>query len=305
MADIETLEEFYRYKFNWLPDDLKRDIGHFNVFNMEDTIAINNSPVRYTRRDFYKVMLTRGENVFHYADKSLDVSGPTLLFFNPNIPYKFERITPEPSGYFCIFKEAFFNDNIRGHIKDLPMFSLAGRAAYPLTQKQDKQIADIFEKAIAEMASDYVYKYDLVRSYLMEIIHTALKMQPSEKLYQYADANTRITAVFSDLLERQFPIESVNQQFKMRSAKDFAEQLCVHVNHLNRAIRLTTGKTTTTLIFERLTAEAKALLKYTSWNIAEISYCLGFEEPAHFNHFFKKHTEATPSSFRNFAAVSK
>jgi AraC-like DNA-binding protein len=132
----------------------------------------------------------------------------------------------------------------------------------------------------------------------MEIVHNALKMQPSEKLYQNIDANTRLTAVFSELLERQFPIESPSQQFALRSAKDFAEQLNVHVNHLNRAIKLSTGKTTTGQISERLAREAKALLKHTNWNIAEISYSLGFEEPAHFNHFFKRHTSMTPSAFR-------
>jgi AraC family transcriptional activator of pobA len=75
--------------------------------------------------------------------------------------------------------------------------------------------------------------------------------------------------------------------------------LSVHVNHLNRAIRITTGKTTTEHIFDRLISEAKALLKHTNWNISEIGYCLGFEEPAHFNHFFKKQTSLTPSAFRN------
>jgi AraC-like DNA-binding protein len=112
-------------------------------------------------------------------------------------------------------------------------------------------------------------------------------MQPSEKLYQNIDANTRLTAVFSELLERQFPIESPSQQFALRSAKDFAEQLNVHVNHLNRAIKLSTGKTTTGQISERLAREAKALLKHTHWNIAEISYSLGFEEPAHLTIFSK------------------
>jgi len=101
------------------------------------------------------------------------------------------------------------------------------------------------------------------------------------------------------LLERQFPIESPTQRFTLRSARDFAEQLSVHVNHLNRAIRLTTGKTTTDHIFDRLISEAKTLLKHTNWNISEIGYSLGFEEPAHFNHFFKKQTSMTPSSFRN------
>ena len=245
-------------------------------------------------------MLIRGHNVFHYADKSLEVSGSTLMFFNPTVPYKFERLS-YTSGYFCIFKDAFFSDHIRGQIKDLPVFVPGAKAAYILTDEQDQLIDGIFNKIKTEIAGDYPFKYDLIRSYLMEMIHQAMKMQPSETLYKHADANARITAVFNDLLERQFPIDSTSQQFRMRSAKDFAEQLCVHVNHLNRAIRLTTGKTTTTLISERLTSEAKALLAYTDWNIAEISYCLGFEEPAHFNHFFKKQTNATPSSFRNIA----
>ncbi len=31
----ETLEEFYKKKFNYLPQNLKQDIGHFNVFKIK------------------------------------------------------------------------------------------------------------------------------------------------------------------------------------------------------------------------------------------------------------------------------
>jgi AraC-like DNA-binding protein len=151
---------------------------------------------------------------------------------------------------------------------------------------------------VEEIGSDYRYKYDLIRNYVHELIHFALKMKPSETLYQHKDASTRLTAVFTELLERQFPIESPGQKFTMRSATDFASQLAVHVNHLNHAIRETTGKTTTAHIQERMTAEAKVLLKHTDWNISEISESLGFREPAHFNNFFKKHTSVTPTQFR-------
>jgi AraC family transcriptional activator of pobA len=154
-------------------------------------------------------------------------------------------------------------------------------------------------KCWAEINSDYRFKYDLLRNYLTELVHYALKIQPQEVLYQHPDANSRITSIFTELLERQFPIETPSQRFNLRSAKDFADRLAVHVNHLNRAIRQTTGKTTTHHISERLASEAKALLKHTNWNVAEISYCLGFEEPAHFNNFFKKQTSSTPSSYRS------
>lgn len=298
MAKPETIEEFYQQKCEWLPDNMQKDVGHFNVFKMEIHKKQQTAPPKYARRDFYKVSLSRGTGILHYADKSIEIKGPTLLFFNPYVPYTFESLSQDYSGYFCIFKDAFFDANIRRNLGELPMFTPGGKPAYVLDKEQDKRVSAIYEKMLEEINSDYTFKFDLIRNYLMEIIHHAMKLQPSDTLYQHPNANSRITAVFTELLERQFPIESPSQQFKLRSAGDFAKLLSVHVNHLNRAIRETTGKTTTEHIAERLVGEAKALLRHTSWNVSEIAYCLGFEEPAHFNNFFKKQTSMAPSAFR-------
>ncbi|XZF12923.1 helix-turn-helix domain-containing protein [Chitinophagaceae bacterium MMS25-I14] len=303
MADSESLEEFYRNKSICVPDNLQWGIGHFNVFRVEDYSGHKRKPVRYSRRDYYKIALMRGRHAYHYADKSIEISGSTLIFFNPAVPYKFERLTENTTGFFCIFKEAFFAEHLRAGIKDWPIYQPGCKPAFVLNRKQDKDVSALFSKIIAEQESDYKFKYDLIRNYVMEIIHFALKMEPSESLYAHTDANTRLTTIFTELLERQFPVESPGQQFALRSAKDFAAQLNVHINHLNRAVRTITGKTTTILIAERLLSEAFALLRHTDWNISEISYSLGFEEPAHFNHFFKKHAGTTPSDFRDRAAV--
>ncbi|AMR32819.1 transcriptional regulator [Mucilaginibacter sp. PAMC 26640] len=294
----ESLEDFYKQKMNYLPDNLSQDIGHFNVFRIEDCYQPGAKPVKYSRRDFYKVSLSRGTNIIHYADKSLEVSGSTLIFFNPSVPYTIEHLDENHSGFFCIYRESFFAEMLRGNMHDLPMFNLGGMPAYTLNAEQDAYASQVYEKMLSEINSEYRFKYDLIRNYVTELIHYALKVQPSETLYKHPDANSRITAIFTELLERQFPIETPAQRFSLRSAKDFAEQLSVHVNHLNRAIRQTTGKTTTDHIMERLATEARALLRHTNWNIAEISYSLGFEEPAHFNNFFKKQTNTTPSAFR-------
>lgn len=298
MEGTETLEDFYQNKFNLKYDGVNSDIGHFNVFRMEDCYLPGRPPVQYSRRDFYKITLMRGRHLYHYGDKTLEVNGSTLIFFNPQVPYTFERLTKDEGGYFCIFKDAFFAEHIRGSLKDLPMYATNGKPAYVLNQQQDEAFEQIFKKMLDELDSDYAFKYDLIRNYILEMIHGALKLQPSETLYKHTDANARITAVFTELLERQFPIESRSQQFSLRSAKDFADKLNVHTNHLNRAIKTATGKTTTSHIAERLTNEAIALLKHTDWNISEISYTLGFEEPSHFNNFFKKHTSLTPGAYR-------
>lgn len=297
MKGTESLQEFYKERNIEVSGRAVTDSAHYNVFRLEKNGFVAKGVAPYCRREFYKISLIRGHNRCHYADKSLEISGPTLMFFNPNVPYTWEPLTVD-TGYYCIFREPFYSEGLRGHIRELPMFAMGGKPAYRLTAEQDDQVSQIFEKMLAENASAYPYKDDLSRSYLTELIHFALKITPTEQLYQHTDANARLTAVFTELLERQFPIASASDQLKMRSAKDFAGALTVHVNHLNRALKETTGRTTTELIAARLTTEAKVLLRHTDWNISEIGYTLGFEEPAHFYNFFKKHMLQSPTRFR-------
>jgi hypothetical protein len=35
MSKVETIEEFYKRKFDWIPENIKKEIGHFNVFEHE------------------------------------------------------------------------------------------------------------------------------------------------------------------------------------------------------------------------------------------------------------------------------
>uniref|UniRef100_UPI003D7F334F helix-turn-helix domain-containing protein n=1 Tax=Pedobacter sp. TaxID=1411316 RepID=UPI003D7F334F len=113
------------------------------------------------------------------------------------------------------------------------------------------------------------------------------------------NASVRVSSLFIELLERQFPIESPHQKLHLRTAKDYANRLAIHVNHLNKVLKENTGRTTTEIIATRIVQEAKTHLKQTDWNISEIAYSLGFEEVSHFSAFFKKQTTLTPLSIRS------
>ncbi|MEJ7658555.1 MAG: helix-turn-helix transcriptional regulator [Hymenobacter sp.] len=101
------------------------------------------------------------------------------------------------------------------------------------------------------------------------------------------------------MLERQFPLESAQQKLQLRTAKDYADRLAVHVNHLNKVVKEHTGRTTTDLIGGRVMQEAKVLLHQTQWTITEISDSLGFAQVAHFSNFFKRHAALSPLAFRS------
>ena len=185
------------------------------------------------------------------------------------------------------------------------MFAVGGKPAYTLNEETDRRVSDIYERMMLELNADYLHKYDLIRGFIIELAHFAHKLLPSEELYSHPNAKQRITSIFTELLNRQFPVEMKNDRLTLRSPGDFAGQLGIHVNHLNSAVKHTTGRTTSNLIAERVVAEAKVLLKHTNLNVSEIGYCLGFEDPAHFNHFFKRLAQQSPSVFRvntNYAA---
>lgn len=302
MQPAQSLEEFYREKANWLPANLKKEMGHFNVFRLIDVLGKPHGPMPYRRIDFYKVTFMTGTNRIEYADKVIDLGRPALVFSNPLIPYRWERRNEDPSGYFCIFTEAFFQ--LFGHLRDYPLFQPGSTPIFTLNEEQAAAIVSIYERMLAEIRSDYAYKYDVLRTLVFELIHLALKMQPANSsIYANSNAATRISSLFMELLERQFPIESPSQQVALRAPSDYAAQMSVHVNHLNRALREISGKTTTKLIGERVVQEAKSLLRHTTWNIGEVAWCLGFEERSHFINFFKKNTRLSPGAFRDSSTI--
>lgn len=298
MPKTETLSTFYQYHLQGLSDTRPPDRGQLNVFRLEEVHLPGAPPIPYGRRDFYKIALTRGHRIYHYADKSLEVEGPALLFFNPQVPYSCQVLSDQATGFYCFFQEEIFWRQGSTDLLEQSLFKPGGQPIFILKASQDAEISAFFEKMLIEIESSYFLKYDLLRNYAAELIHYALKLQPADSLYQHPNARARLTSLFLELLERQFPIDSPNHRFTLRSAGDFAKQLAVHVNYLNRCVRETTGKTTSDHIAERLIGEARSLLRHTDWNVAEIGYSLGFDDPTHFNHFFKKKTGLAPSAVR-------
>jgi AraC family transcriptional regulator, transcriptional activator of pobA len=268
----------------------------FKAFQIEDD---SNATRLYSRKDFFKICLTTGNSKIHYADRTFETEGTILFFGNPHIPYSWETLSTTYVGYTCLFSEDFLKQAERSEsLHQSPFFKIGGTPVLKITEEQREFLNTIFKKMIEEQKSDYAFKDELIRNYINLIIHEALKLQPSEHYEKHNNAASRITSVFLELLERQFPIETTNNPLQLKTAQDYAQNLNVHANYLNRSVKEVTGKSTTAHISERIIAEAKALLQHTDWNISEIAYALGFEYPTYFNNFFKKLTGTNPKTLR-------
>jgi AraC family transcriptional regulator, transcriptional activator of pobA len=308
--ETTTIKEFYKNVFGgccpeldkFLDGNNSNDIGHFNVFNIKDLYKNCSAKptMPYNRRTYYKISLIKGKNKVEYADKVIDIDDYAILFATPKIPYNYTPLDNEQSGHFCVFTKEFITKTNSGLIIDeIPIFNSNSDFIYQITEQQASEFEQTFDKMHLEIASDYPFKYDLLRNYVIELIHYGQKLKPIAATKSSINAATRISTLFIELIERQFPIESQTQILQLRTAKDYADTLQVHVNHLNKILKDMTGKTTTEIIASRITQEAKALLRQTNWNISEIAFSLGFEEVAHFSNFFKKQTADSPLTFRD------
>ncbi|MEJ7647097.1 MAG: helix-turn-helix domain-containing protein [Chryseolinea sp.] len=298
MEKAETLQEFYKRKFAEVPGTFTSEIGHFNVFRLEPFVEGKPTSIPYRRRDFYKIMLVKGQSEVHFADKTIAIKNQGLSFSNPQIPYKWEHLDKIREGVYCIFDQELFHNY--GQLTQYEVFQPNGKHVFELTDEQVEAVIDIFSRIEKEFKSEYKYKYDVIRNLISELLHFGLRLQPpAGREKQAANASQRISALFLELLERQFPIDDQHPAIQIKSASEFADQLNIHVNHLNRAIKETLQKTTTQVIAERVIQEAKILLRHSKWGVAEIAYALGFTEATHFNNFFKKHTAVSPTKFRN------
>ena len=94
--------------------------------------------------------------------------------------------------------------------------------------------------------------------------------------------------------------ELVEKHYRSHPPLDFyARKLGVTTARLNTCCRVTTAKSSLSLINERLLTEAKRNLLYSDMTVNEIGAALGYVDPAYFNRFFSRNVGLSPGRFRD------
>ena len=89
------------------------------------------------------------------------------------------------------------------------------------------------------------------------------------------------------ILLRRFIQLIENHYIDKRTVNEYANLLSVTANYLSQAVKQASGQNALTFIAGRLATEAKSLIQYTDFEIAEIAYQLNFSDPTNFRRFFK------------------
>ncbi|WP_375419203.1 AraC family transcriptional regulator [uncultured Hymenobacter sp.] len=297
MQSSESLTHFHQtYLQAYLPE-VPQPFAVFPIATGADGPSLP-----YDRRDFYQISLyTGGTTQMRYAGHTLLVESPALLLYNPRAPYACAPLTPL-TGFCCLFTADFLAGiGPAAPWQESSLFLPGTSPVFLLTDEQCAFLTHLFQQMLAEANSSYRYKLDLLRTHVQLLLHEALRMQPDLPQRADAPAASRLAGQFLHLLEQQFPIASPAYPLPLHTAEAFAARLRVHVNYLSRVLREVTGRPTSAHLAGRIAQEAKMLLQYSNWPIADIAESLGFAEPTYFNHFFRKHAGTSPNAFRQQA----
>jgi len=83
------------------------------------------------------------------------------------------------------------------------------------------------------------------------------------------------------------------------SIADYSDILNISSKTLSTITKSVVGQSPSELISNRVILEAKRLLKFTTLQIGEVAYKIGFEDPSYFVKYFKRYVRRSPSDYRN------
>ncbi|UTW63924.1 AraC family transcriptional regulator [bacterium SCSIO 12741] len=268
----------------------------FDLKRMEDIYDRNQGIADEPHRhNFYIVLLVKKASGKHLVDfKEFDMGAHQIYFLSPGQVHQLIA-TSRPEGYAIVFSTQFMLESgiEKIFIDDLHLFEDFGNRP-PLNPGQEgfQEIWDFAHKIHQVQGENHALKYAEIGSWLKLLLIRCNQrcLNDSQDNPQKAQASFTLLRNLKGLLENHFK--------EWHQVKEYAQAMNVTPDYLNTSVKSLTGKSAKEHIQSRITVAAKRMLYFTELSNKEISYELGFSEPANFSSFFKKCTGISPSSFR-------
>lgn len=236
---------------------------------------------------FQMVFLLEGQASLSLDDQSSELTGPCVVILPSGVVHGF-RFTPGASGYVLTLAESMLQRQ-DGSGRLLAECLLWQPMVTELTEA--KRLATLLDQLHLEFRGDAA-----ARPVMLEwMVGAVLILTARERAHAVGAA--QLDRGQTDIFNR-FRAEVEARFTKGWSVPDYAAALGLTESKLNRVCRAAAGRPAYDIVQARLLLEAKRKLLYLPVPVALIAYELGFEDPAYFWRFFKRHTGQTPAVFR-------
>lgn len=249
------------------------------------------------RKDFYFIALVSnaGKTKITYDNTNVTKLNSFLVFQSPGLLYSFYRDN-SANGYLIYFKKECFSFFKPDFEKEFPFFNILHTNFFKLNEAKFQEFAPHFEEVFSayENTNDHQHKVASIK--LLALLYQLKEFTNAFKQWEEGFTTPQ------QILLQKF-IQLVNNFYiEKRTIEEYASLLNVTPNHLSQSIKSASDRNALSYINDRLLTEAKSLIQYTDFDIAEIAYQLNFSDPTNFGKFFKKHTDKTPLEYRKLSA---
>lgn len=300
MASSESGIPFYREINEFLksiPSEYETKNPDFFCLRLrENEGSISNYKPPF-RKDFYFIGLVSnaGNTRITYDNTNVTRLNSFLVFQSPGLLYSFYRDT-SAHGYLIYFRKECFSFFKPDLVSEFPFFNILHTDFFRLNEAKFTGFAPHFEDVFLAYENTTDSRHRIAAVKLLALLY---------QLKEYTNAFRQWEEGFTtpqQILLQKF-IQLVNNFYiGKRTIEDYASLLNVTPNHLSQSVKTASGRNALSFINERLLSEAKSLILYTDFDMAEIAYKLNFSDPANFGKFFKKHSSLTPLEFRKQSA---
>lgn len=239
---------------------------------------------------FFALLFNSGKVKVDYGDQTASDPNCYLVFHSPNLVYSFAH-NNALEGYIVYFKAEAFSFFRPDFHKQFTLFDLHRTNLFKFGHNMFSRLAQHFE-AVFE-----AYEHSDKDGHL-EARLKLLGLLCHLEGFALERNKGMLPATQQEKLVRNFIQMIDNNYIYKRTVKEYAELLAVSANYLSQSVKQVSGRNALSFIAERLATEAKSLVQYTDFEIAEIAYQLNFSDPANFGKFFKKQVGIAPSTFR-------
>lgn len=269
----------------------------FNIVKIEDLLQTKEY-LKHTEycSEFYSVyFIHKGEITYSAAHLSIIAVYNTLLFIPANIKHHIS-IKKQSKGSLIIFNEAFYNSIPQNYpIEDYLVFHQDKLSlSIMLSENEFIETLSIFKllelERLKNSTSSIGSLHQLLSYFLSKSKEKFLAQNKREEISSSKKKNP-IFKEFKKMLESNYTVD--------RNVSNYANRLNIHPYCLNEISKLSAGLTASAVIHSKIIAEAKKLMLSTDKSFKEIAYELGFDDPAYFSRYFKKHTGVTLTHFLN------
>jgi YesN/AraC family two-component response regulator len=228
---------------------------------------------------FQFLWIEKGKGLLYVDTDSIPVEEGTVCFTRPGQMHQLIE-TEAMEGYALSFSEDFLHSgetefSLFYHESQFHVFECATL----LSDETNNVIKDLIDKMSRESHKPTICGEDFLRRYFKIFLLYLFR--------EFESKNNLETMMKPNLLVQRF-LHLVNEQFiEKKMVSDYANQLYVTPNYLNEITKQITGHTAGYHIKQRILIEIQRKAIYTTANMKEIAYSLGFIDPAHFSKYFK------------------